>query len=499
MAQADDLKKLQDALRSGDYNPTDIQDELVRSGYKPSDAQDMMRQAMQGDVGGSSRPSIFSRIMGAASLGGPEGNLDAIPGGIANSLQQTTDAWRDMFTGGAKSDTLAKMVPLIGPAMKNISDQLFSGNGQVPEGIGGLLGMIGPEVAGVASEGLGAAGKAAGPYAYRSKLPFGSGVSRADIVNATRQGIEKEYVAPSLFGKGPNALDRMGVAGKSGDLDTLSQQIEPYVTGINGAHPADMSTLFGPILQKLKPLAESPLAGGQKVAGDMLDQIRPTVEKMSKPFADILYESDPKTGQPLLTPSQKANALDAWTGGVGRKSTITVKDAHQIRQDAYKTLNAGAFSDKATDAAANTRDAAKNLAVGAKNAVAEVHPQVSPLLEQQHNTLTLQRALTDASKANPQEFELLKNLAIGISLGGGAHLAGGSMAESGGAGALGIIAIKAAQSPALATRLGILLGKKFPAVNEALQPILHSASIAGKLGILGNQPTQPPIQSPPNQ
>lgn len=487
--------------RSKGASNVDIQTALKESGW-PSDViqkavtgyGDMSGDTFLGESGLQGLRDVGNQLANSGHTINPQDIFNVGKGMVQGQAGETEGAWnsaaQNWHSGNyanAVSDAI-EGVPLIGHPLIHGAGNLARGN--FGAAAGDLLSLFGPKLAEMGVGAGKAVSEAGGQAMYRSRLPFPGDTSRQDIRGAVNQGIQSGYGAQGLFTpEDKGALNNISV-----DMKDLTSKIQPYVSGSNGALPTNLSTLFAPFLQKISPLVDSPVEGGRVVAGNMIDEIQPTVRKADPTFAAALYNTDPDNG-PVLSMPQRAHLLDMWANGPGRTSNLTVADTHQIRQDAYKTLNASAYSDKATDRAATTRDASKFLAAGAKNATEEIHPEVGPLLEQQHNTMTLQKALQDASKENPKEFEVLKNLVIGGALGAGAGLAGGpGMAESAGAGALGVIALRAAQSPVIATRLGILMGKRFPQIAEAVKPIVMPAGVVGAGMTQGLRSGNDPIQ-----
>jgi len=406
------------------------------------------------------------------------------------------DKAKDAFQKGNYMDALGQFIggtPLIGHPLVHGAYNLTHGNAS---GLAGdLLSLLGPKAADLATEGASTTARTAGQYMYRSRLPFGSDVSRADIAGAVNAGLDQALPAQTLFPKpGKDTLSRIGSVGESGTLlDNMNKEIQPYVTGANGAQKVDMGTVLAPFLQKVKGMVDAPTQAGRDVAASMLQQARPMLMDADPATMGQIFNKDPQAG-PVFDPATQAHLIETWAGN--NRNSLDVAGAHALKQKAYKTLASSAYSDKASEAApSGAKDTNVSLAAGAKNAVNEVHPQVAMTNELMHHTITLTDALNAAAKESPKEFNILTNLAVGGTIGGGAHMGGLGINESAGAGLAGVIALKAVQSPRVATQLGILMGKRFPQVADAVRPLVLPAGATGSgLGqltrSLGNQPVQ---------
>lgn len=542
--------RIKELLSGGKASMSQIQGELQRNGYSQADAEGLIHSAVgvPGAGGGAGSPDIGGGVgntqddtfLGESGIGGLLGIPGALAKGspptLANPLGPLGDLLKGMYQGQVKqtgdaqasasknlsqghyANALSDFIegtPIIGRPLTHAVSNAYQNN--YSGMLGDLVGLLGPKALEAATEGASSAGRTAGLSTYRSKLPFKTGdLSVEDLQKAVKAGVDQGFPAQSLFASGRgDTLARVGRMDQPGTyLGGLGDQLKPYVTGANGALPVNAETAYGPLLNRIDSQLQSPAASGQELAANMLAEAKPGLLKADPKIMGQIFDDNPvdAKGNPVapFTAAQRASLIRNWA--TGNHSAMSVADAHAGKQRLYDGLSDSAYSEKSAGSApVGKRDALKLMAAGYKNAVNEVHPEAAPINDAVHNTINLKDALNAAAKESPREFDLLKNLVVGGMVGaaggGLGHLAGPGIVESAGAGVAGAITLKALQSPRVATQLAIIMGKRFPAVADAVAPLIqptgYTAMTAGEAAQSGNDQIQQlfnsSAQRPPNK
>lgn len=498
MAQYDEMLK---AARSAGLDDNQIRSGLRGAGWGDKDIAQVFPDTFAQESGLSGLGALIQGGLKNLASGSPsqivQGGVntaaDMLQGIGQNLSQELGKAWQAAKNipkpgGEGLSDVLMHLVgaiPIEGPPLQHLAQNVTQGN--VGGGLGDLVALFGPELAKGALKGASALGEKVAPPLYRRNLPFSSDSSIRDIEGAVKTGIKGELPAQNLFSGKGGSLDRIGRTDQPGTImGDLEAQTKPLVTGQGGATPIRMDTALAPFLKEVNGKLDAPTATGHTIAAGMLKEAEPALRKLS-PLMDAVFNDDPAKGA-VHTTAQRASLIDAWARN--NKSALTVGDAHIAKRGMYNTLADSAFKD--TDGTVPSGSKAANLALskGYKDAINEAQPGMVPINEKMHNVITLQGALNEAAKQSPKEFNLLTQLAVGGAFGSAVAMRGGGLAESGGAGMAGILALQALKSPRIATQLSILMGSKFPKLATALQPFATPVGLGQ--AILGHQPVQQP-------
>jgi len=261
-------------------------------------------------------------------------------------------------------------------------------------------------------------------------------------------------------------------------LGDLEAQTKPYTTGIAGAQLVDPSKALGPYISRLQSVLKAPTAGAERYVGNMLREAEPALREMS-PVMNHVF--DPQNN---FSPTAKVNMIESWMNNASRQqaqyapttNNLTVARAHAAKRAMYDLISDSAYKDVSGSVLPGDVSANQTLARGFKDAVNDVHPEMSDINNHMHNIITLKSAMNQAAKVNPKSFDQLMKSALGsMELAGGGALASsligyhGALPLSTGA-AAGMALSKVLQSPRMATQLGILMGDTFPRLTDALQP-----------------------------
>lgn len=504
---ADDYRKFIEDSRTAGYKDEDIQQSLRKGGWKEPDIQQAFSSVPQADTflgesGLQGAGNLLTNLQNSGHTINPSDLWQTLQGMYQGQKQETGqelgDAQQQLSRGnlsGALSHFIAG-TPLVGHPLVHGVHNLVTGNyGAVA---GDALSLFGPQLVKLLGEGAVSGARTAGAQLYRHNLPFEGASSIRDIEGAVRTGIADELPAQALFSKSGRTLDHIG---RSDQPDTVMGNLEDltkyHVTGAAGARPVNLETALAPFLKEIQGRLEAPTASGKQIAGAMMNEARPLLEKMS-PLMRHVFDPDALGPGLGYTTEQKAQLVEFFARN--NRSALTVGQAHIGKRGMYNTLSDSMFVDNSGQVPPGSKAANLSLSRGYKDAINEAAPEMAPINSHMHNLITLTDAMNTAAKASPKEFRILMNLAIGGALGSVPTMMGGAgVHTTAGAGVAGALALQALQSPAIATRLAIVMGKKFPDLAEKLHATTMSQVAAAAPNALRNVPLQELFKQLPQQ
>lgn len=360
MAQADDLKKLQDALRSGDHNPNDIQDELVRSGYKPSDAQAMMRQAMGGDggSGGATTPGFFGEMYNQLInplVKGGEGVWDSLKNGLANPTQAPSTPQQQMQSGQTGfRDYLSNI------------QQALQAKGQFS---GESLGARGPQAAAQTLGGLFPPIGAAGSNLHQGNYAAAGG----DAASAALQ-----LFGPKLMEKGLGGVRSLGAGGYEDSFGFPPTQKSPSVADMLGMAHDNNITISAPGMAKLRSILDDSMATADKEISSRpgVDiQSREVMKNLGQHYSELMKNAE----QSSPDVDQILKVYNDYMSTYG--DTIGLKEAQALKKATWKRLSDPVFQKiaRGDPTVAGRQAALFERGEGLKNSIEDAVGPNSPL------------------------------------------------------------------------------------------------------------------------